>query len=361
MKDALAEKLLATVLGWGPEEVAAERPLLQAMAAFKYDEYEQYSPGMRFVESLAVWMNQFDAEDRPTAYRFVRERLVFCSAREMDHLVATAYPDFIRPILLNRVAAESTMNRFHVGHVTSSEPFQLRQRETLFLGLSDGARIDAFRRANRELNHEQIWQTHELASKRVSELLEKLEKHVNAKAFRTIVLLDDFSASGSSYFSEKNDGSFSGKVAKFLASVGNANDPLHSLVNSEGAELIILIYMATDKAIQYLRSSLEKQTFPGINSIRVETVQLLPNSISIVRNKASEYGPLIEKYYDHEVHDVHMQRGGTPDAKYGYADCGLPVVLHHNSPNNSLALLWSYEDRDVRGLFPRVQRHREMS
>ncbi len=361
MKDVLAEKLLATVLRWGPEEVAAERPLLQAMAAFKYDEYEQYSPGMRFVESLAVWLNQFDAEDRPIAYQFVRKRLVFCSAREMDHLVATAYPDFIRPILLNRVAAESTMNRFHVGHVASSEPFQKRQRQTLFLGLSDGARIDAFRRANCELNHEQIWQTHELATKRVEELLEKLEKHVQAKAFRTIVLLDDFSASGSSYFSKKDGGSFSGKVAKFLDSVGSGDDPLHSLVDADGAELIILIYMATEKAIHHLRSSLDELKFPGIRSIRVETVQLLPHSISMVRDNAEEFGLLVDKYYDHEVHDVHMQRGGSLDAKYGYADCGLPVVLHHNSPNNSLALLWSYEDRDVRGLFPRVQRHREMS
>jgi hypothetical protein len=361
MKDVLAEKLLAAVLDWGPEEVAAERPLLQAMAAFKYDEYEQYSPGMRFVESLAVWLSQFEANDRPIAYRFVRKRLVFCSAREMDHLVATAYPDFIRPILLNRVASESTMNRFHVGRVASSENFQLSQRQTLFLGLSDGARIDAYRRANRELNHEQIWQTHELAPNRVEELLEKLEKHVHAKAFRTIVLLDDFSASGSSYFSKKEDGSFSGKVAKFLASVGNSESPLHSLVDAEGADLIILIYMATEKAISHLRSSLGKLEFPGIKSIRVETVQLLPQSISIVRDNAEEFGPLIEKYYDHEVHDVHMQRGGSPDSKYGYADCGLPVVLHHNSPNNSLPLLWSYEDRDVRGLFPRVQRHREMT
>jgi len=51
----------------------------------------------------------------------------------------------------------------------------------------------------------------------------------------------------------------------------------------------------------------------------------------------------------------------SSDAKYGYGDCGLPVVLHHNTPNNSLALLWSYDDRAVRGLFPRVQRHKELT
>jgi len=59
------------------------------------------------------------------------------------------------------------------------------------------------------------------------------------------------------------------------------------------------------------------------------------------------------------VFDEHFEKGGTSDAKYGYAAGGLPIVLHHNTPNNSIALLWSYDDRDVVGLFPRVQRHKE--
>lgn len=371
MRDALAEKLLAEVLGWNPEDVARERPLLQALAAFKYDEYEQYSPGMRFVESLACWLSQFDPADRSVAYRFMRERLVFCSAQEMNHLVETAYPDYIRPIILERVASEKKLNRRHVGHVAASPAFRVRQRQCLFLGLSDGARIDAFRRANRELDHEQIWQTHELSPNRVDELLAKLDTHVakidpeaqneNSKGFRTIVLLDDFSASGSSYFAKKADGTTSGKVAKFLNSLSNATDPLHQLRCSGGVELIILIYMATERAVEHLRSSLANHRVDGVGDVRVETVQLVPHTIAMVRGNSAEYGPLIEKYYDSEVFDIHLQKGNTIDAKYGYADCGLPVVLHHNTPNNSIALLWSYEDRDIRGLFPRVQRHREMS
>ena len=38
MKDALAERLLAAVMNWKEEDVARERPDLQAMAAYKYDE-----------------------------------------------------------------------------------------------------------------------------------------------------------------------------------------------------------------------------------------------------------------------------------------------------------------------------------
>ena len=56
VRDLLAEQLLAKVMGWTQEDVARERPDLQAMASYNYDEYQQFSPGMRFVESLALWL-----------------------------------------------------------------------------------------------------------------------------------------------------------------------------------------------------------------------------------------------------------------------------------------------------------------
>ena len=71
MRDLLAERLLANVMGWTQEDVARERPDLQAMAAYKYDEYQQFSTGMRFVESLALWLNQFKTnQERAVAYEF---------------------------------------------------------------------------------------------------------------------------------------------------------------------------------------------------------------------------------------------------------------------------------------------------
>ncbi len=373
MKDALVEELLAKVLGWEPSDVAKERPVLQAMASLKYDEYEQFSPGLRFLESLALWLDQFEPQDRGTAYRFLKASLVFCSAEEMDHLVETAYQDHVRPILLSTSAAEHALNPRHVGRIATSVAFRTLQRQTLFLGLSDGARIDTFRRANPELNHEQIWQTHELAEERVTELLDKLKAHVadiGAKPteppkFRAIVLLDDFSASGSSYYAKKPDGTAGGKVAKFLRALVDEKSPLHRLCDPVGVEVVILIYMATEQAVAHLRAAL-KGPIPGVLRAHVQTVQSVPSRIRVARGDESvEFTKLVEKYYndavDKVVFDVHMKKGNTPDAKYGYADCGLPVILHRNTPNNSLGILWYYEHCALRGLFPRVQRHREMA
>ena len=50
---------------------------------------------MRFVESLADWLQQFSQEDRGTAYEFVRNSLVYVSTGEMNHLVELFYPETV--------------------------------------------------------------------------------------------------------------------------------------------------------------------------------------------------------------------------------------------------------------------------
>jgi hypothetical protein len=373
VRDRLAEELLARVLQWTNEDVAQERPLIQALAACKYDEYQQFSPGSRFIESLALWLNQFaTAAERRTAYEFVKTRLIFCSSAEMRHLVEMAYPDHIRPILIAR-SAVGDADRYRPSAIAQRTDFKARQRQCLFLGLSDGARIDAFRRANTPaLNHEQIWQTHELSDERVTTLLSKLDEHLtqilgrqtqpDERRFRTLVLLDDFSASGTSYYAMPATAPPGGKVAHFFDDIC-ASAPASRLVDLADLEVFILLYMATEQALSHLREATAATW--GRRGIRysVDAVQVLSNDVRLQRSGSEPINPLIDdpRYYDPTIHDPHMQKGRTPDSRYGYGDCGLPLVLHHNTPNNSIALLMSYEDKTFRGLFPRIQRHKEMS
>src|SRR5688500_8334750 len=125
MTDDLAEILLAEVMGWGADEVSSERPYLQALAYYKYDEYQQFTPGMRFVESLALWLQQFTTkEERTTAYQFVKERMLFVSSAEMQHLVSTIYRDLIRTILFNRVAQDVDAREYKLRRVSESIEFK---------------------------------------------------------------------------------------------------------------------------------------------------------------------------------------------------------------------------------------------
>ena len=371
MKDLLAERLLAKVIGWTSEEVVAERPIVQALASYKYDEYQQFSAGSRFIESLALWLDQFKVvEERRAAYDFVKKKLIFCSAAELRHLVEMAYPDHIRPILL--ASAVGAAGRFRPKETVNSLEFRVRQRQCLFLGLSDGARIDSFRRANPALNHEQIWQTHELSSDRVDKMLSKLGEHLedirgcsptpDERRFRTLVLLDDFSASGTSYFSSPDSAPTGGKIFSFFSKVCG-DDPAAKLINPSDVAVITLLYLATEQAMVHLeRASNATWGAKGI-SCRIEAVQRLPSEIRIHSASDSSIAPLIQRqeYYDPKIMDPHLEKGGTSDVRFGYANCGLPLVLHHNTPNNSIALLFSYEDLRFRGLFPRIRRHREMS
>ncbi|UVO52023.1 hypothetical protein M0208_16445 [Sphingomonas sp. SUN019] len=56
MKKDLAENLLAKIMGWTDAEKAMQRARLESFASYKYDEYQQFSPGRRFIESLALWL-----------------------------------------------------------------------------------------------------------------------------------------------------------------------------------------------------------------------------------------------------------------------------------------------------------------
>lgn len=373
MRDRLAEELLARVLQWTSEDVAQERPLIQALAAYKYDEYQQFSTGSRFIESLALWLDQFATpEERRTAYEFVKARLIFCSSAEMRHLVQIAYPDHIRPFLIARSAGNS-QDRYRPSAVAQRPDFTVRQRQCLFLGLSDGARIDTFRRANMPaLNHEQIWHTHELSAERVTKLLEKLDEHLTQllrrrpepeeRRFRTLVLLDDFSASGTSYYALPATAPSGGKVMRFFDDICGG-EPVSRLVDLGDVEVFILLYMATEQALRQIREASTATWGKRGIQCSVEAVQVLSNDVRVRRDGSDPINRLIndDRYYDPTIHDPHMRKGGTADARYGYGDSGLPLVLHHNTPNNSIALLMSYEDKTFRGLFPRIQRHKEMS
>lgn len=366
MREALAEQLLARVMAWGPADVAEERPRLEAMARYKYDEYQQFSPGMRFLESLALWLDQFASlGERRIAYAFIMKHLIFYSSDEMNHLVGMAYHDHVRPYLLRRAADDSALPRTRLTTVAQTSAFGIRQRSCLFLGLSDGARIDIFRRANPNLSHEQIFPTYEIPDRRVSELLDKLATDLrrlgassssSAHRFSTVVLLDDFSASGLSYIRPETDGSYAGKLGRFYSNLTDKANPLSKLVVVPGVDVLILLYMATARARAHLEHHLALVADRSGIPSSVAVVHSIGDDVAIDRGRPKPFSELLEAYYDPSLQDEHTEKGGS-DMKYGFAACGLPIVLNHNTPNNSLYLLWAQTPK-LRALFPRVSRHR---
>ena len=121
MKHALAEELFGAVMGLGAGEtdelVRIVRPL-RHMSDYKFDSYGGYGAGIKFLETLSIWLNQFDELERQVALDFVRRDLVFLSDREVKHALSSAYQDLVRePALLRHAARELKVDPWRISAV----------------------------------------------------------------------------------------------------------------------------------------------------------------------------------------------------------------------------------------------------
>lgn len=373
MNEDLAKKILRTSLDWTTDEIRDEMSTIQLMARYKYDNYQRFFPGMRFIESLSQWLNQFKTiEERKVAYEFIKERLIFFSEREIEQLVSMSYPDLIKPILYEKTASNLHCSDYHIKKIFESTEFKILQRKSLFLGLSDGARIDLFRRMNREegLRHDQISIGYDINETKRVELINELKKDLETISesevpqkdvlFKNIFLIDDFSASGKSYYRIEGDKT-KGKIAKVMDQINNSESEISKIIDKTDLLICVVLYIATDASLNYLTPLLNEIAEAKKFKIKIVCVQKLDDQIKIQTGDAlnDAFLKLIENdaYYDSDVESTATMVGGTKSVKLGFANCALPVILYHNTPNDSVAILWLHEYLKIKGLFPRVTRH----
>jgi hypothetical protein len=367
MRDQNAQQLLAKVMGWDDSgNVMKYIFTLQLLADYKYDHYQRFAPGKRFIESLALWLKQFDPTDRQTALDLVTNRLVYISDEEFSHLVQTAYPDLIVQERMRLVAEEQDIPPHCVGRISKNRRFEELRLKSLYLGLSDGARTNEFRRGSEgDISNEQIWQAYELGPEKIEDMVKELGTSlVNAGVpsknpkFNLVWLLDDFSGSGNTYIRYDNEEKkYKGKIKKIY-------DQLHrgDLIDTSHYEVYLLLYAATRQAVDHIEYWSERFTSEnGYKPLQVRVLCMIEHDVAVTRHPDAALNALIQnpKYYDEKASDKHIKIGGTDDARLGFARCALPVILSHNTPNNSLYILWGPESHKFPGLFPRASRHRE--
>jgi len=357
MKDFLAERLLVKIMKWEPEEISKEIPLLQALANFKYDYYQQYSTGIRFIESLVRWLKQFDiGNERNIAYNFIKDHLIFISNDQIAYLVSIAFNNKINPIIITKTAKQINISQFYIRKILNSAEYKSNLRKSLFIGLSDGSRIDYLRRCS-GIDNEQVLTTYEISVEKCEDLLTELNKaESKLTKFNTIILVDDFTASGKSYFriEEKK-----GKILKFLTNIFEKNDSC-KLFDIKELEIHILFYIATKDSLDSLISDIatwkDQQNISII--IEVDAILVLNSTIKEKIEANNDFIILAMKYFDDRIINKHYKKGKYEKPYLGFNECGLPLVLNHNTPNNSLPILWLPDDMNYNGLFPRVTRHK---
>ena len=365
MHDQPATEILMRTMGWLRGDVTENLADLQALSSYGYDEYQQFRPGMRFIASLASWLNQMPPEKRATAFRFVKDRLLYVTQDQMKQIISVAYREHIVPILLKQVSSElmPTIPYWKVAQLLDSPEFKVLLDKCLFVGLSDGSQIDIFRRTNLEISHEQVYRTHEISSARKKKIKDKLKERLDTMEdarFRNLFLLDDFSASGITYLRQDQTGpcGMGGKIADFRESITSKNDPISDLVDINDLRIWLILYIATERAktcIQNLGSSL----FSNI-PFSVIVIHTIPDHVKYLEEDDEEFTNLIkdEKFGWERRPDRHMEMGDTTRPYLGFNACALPLILNHNTPNNSLPILhYNDENSEFKGLFPRVSRH----
>ncbi|WP_066592304.1 phosphoribosyltransferase-like protein [Sphingomonas pruni] len=371
--NTLGLRLIADIMGWGDDGTATqEYAWLRLMSSVKYDGYSDFRAGSRFIENLATWLKQFEQQDRVTAYEFVRHRLVYVSAAETQRAIEAFVPETVTPHL-RRLAAQAAGVAPHEvwGSAEGAAAFKRILRRCLFIGLSDGSRIDILRRANAtKLTTEQIAPMMNIGNEKWEDLgkeLRESEGDVNAR-FEHVYLIDDFTASGTTFVREV-DGKWKGKLTKFNSLVEDARSSMkEKFPLSEGYALHIHHYLSTHKARQALDERVEsaklKWTSRSFGDISITQGVLLPETLPLDLVRDKDMLAICDKYYDDWLYQrlkKHCDEAGQTDMKLGYANCALPIVLEHNTPNNSIPLLWAETDgkhgHRMVPLFRRRDRH----
>jgi hypothetical protein len=237
---------------------------LDFMARYKYDHYEMFAPATRFFEHLYLWLKQFDTpHERQRAIEFILGHLIFISQREMQDLARFLYYDVIVKDILQEIIRREGLKPFEYAKAFV-EHFPTYLRHCLFIGLSDGAQINFFRRHNIELSQEQIIPYYRTSDEDYLDKLRSDTNNIDAK-FWGVFLIDDFTASAYTLIhEEKETGNMVGalqRVYKHHADVIN------------GASLVRLChYISTEHAQRVIRKRAQKM--PEYGSFQTNLLRL---------------------------------------------------------------------------------------
>lgn len=349
---------------WDEVTGAKELKRVGWLASYKYDGYADYIAGARFIESFGRWLQQFSEADRQAAYDFVLSRLLFITTAEIERLVEALFPDLVYYNILDAVSAKnSTLPHLVLRTDVGRRCFEDDIRKTLFIGLSDGARMDVFRRANvGRIVNDQVLVTTEVDNSKWRSTHKELTDTLGPDAlFERIYLIDDFSASGTTFCRQKADGSWHGKLKKFFDVV---KQQFGTVVRTD-APIFVHHYIGTERA----KSKMEEMErarrsqgdwFPGSVLFSFGHLLQSKNILSFVTDKT--FLELCDVYYDPSIENEHGREADHDDLRYGYGKSLLPLVLEHNTPNNTVAILWADSlglpaTHAMVPLFRRRQRH----
>jgi hypothetical protein len=360
-------------MNWDDYRAIEEFKYLSFMSAYKYNSYQGYLSGVRFIESLVTWLKQFSPEDRETAYLFVKEKLIYFSNAEIYRLIEKFFYEQVQPEIVATVALKLNLPEYKVWSTRESiREYEIEKRKILYMGLSDGARVDILRRLNnKNITSEQVALTTEIKDSKWDDLFAKLKndlQHEEAPCFSNIYLIDDLIASGTTLLRpDKPKAEPAGKLVKFAKSFSESMKHL----NADGRKIKVHLhhYIGIQMADERIQKSIKHHNAFFIQNMIPEIKStyglLIKDKYRVINSTDTHFGALCAQYYDNKIEGAHGAESGVVSKVFGYSGCGLPIIMEHNTPNNSLPLLWAETSGEggahkMKALFRRIERHSDL-
>ena len=322
---------------------------LRFMAEYKYDSYEVYSTSRRFLPSLLEWLGQFHSQREIETALTIVHKLLFLSRKEMLELSRLVYQNILFEIM-NEIIRVHNLRRFDYG--TAYRYLDRFLEKCVFIGMSDGAQTDYFRRhSDGKIKNDQV-----LPYYKIDE--EEKRLHSNAKyAF----LLDDMCGSGVTFLRVKSIGNrtvVEGQLPRFIKKWSPFATSLEAIY--------FCPYLITEKGFKRLTKLAPKVPISQAQRFRFKILygMIIPEKYSILRKdnelfsriECERMKDLCKRYYDPAVEDEHTRKGGG--CKFGFGRIGIFLVRYNNTPNNTPSIIWhANRVKEQPALFRRLARH----
>jgi hypothetical protein len=323
------------------------------MALYKYNSYEVYNAGKGFLQSLLEWLNQFESsKDKESGLILVRS-LLFLSRREILELSHVTYQRILQE-MMDKLIEVQKLRAFD--YASAFRRLRKFVNSCVFVGMSDGAQIDYFRRHGTEI----INNDHVVPYYKVDE-----EEKKKFRKIKYAFLLDDMCGSGTTFLRKEKtktrsvvDGQFARFLRKWRRVKFDAIYYCPYVITEKGLKRLEKLVLGPRRIVNRDKGFRFK-ILPGMCIPQSYSILSTRNSLFRSQEDCIRVRTLCEKYYDASVEDDHTRKGGG--CKYGFGKTGIILVRYNNTPNNTPSIVWHSSDqiRGPKSLFKRLARHRD--
>jgi hypothetical protein len=284
------------------------RELIEYFAEHLFHEYKPTkTPGDRvFLDRLSDWLNSAtDDDDRRVMFQLVTH-ILFVGTNEFDCLYQAAFNGPIARWLIDSTGLP-------LGSAQLSDALRVSERETWFCAITDSMQISEFYHIN---NIEgtalrPVWRT--LAEFADKETPARIDEYMRTAGFRRIVLLEDFVGSGT-------------QMAKAVLFAARLPSRFPVLLCP-----LLICPKGVDKANRLVRT---------IPHLRFEPVVRIPRELCLGKAPVpgeNRFFPALRQAVERQ--HPRLVNPATRYEPYGFKDTGALVVMHTNTPNNTLPLV----------------------